>query len=103
VSTYHKGNATNNVIMIIDTLMLNNSAVWGGGICNDVLDGPQNNPVILRNVTFKGNSYPLAARTGGGGIRVNFFPQVIRPKDVFNISNSVFDSNSAYYGGGSTN
>ncbi|XP_065890677.1 uncharacterized protein [Dysidea avara] len=100
VSIYHKGNATNNTIMITDSLMLNNRAVWGGGICNDVLDAAQNNSVILRNVTFRGNSCPLAAGTGGGGIRIHFFPQVSMPRDVFTISNSIFDSNSAYYGGG---
>ena len=100
ISVHFKGNATNNSIAILNCYMLNNGAVWGGGILVDILDFAQNNHVIIKDVHFKLNYIPIKTGTGGGAFRVHYYPQTDNPKNILNFTNCIFDSNSAYYGGG---
>ena len=100
ISIHFKGNATNNTIVIIDCLMQNNGAVWGGGILVDLLDFAQNNHVVVKDVHFILNYVPIRTGTGGGAFRVHYYPQINSPGNILNLTNCTFDSNSAYYGGG---
>ena len=102
VSVRFKGCAENNTINVIDCCMKKNQAVWGAGLLVDILDSAKNNRVIIKDVTFHNNSCPIHDGTGGGAIRIHYFPQVEvnSPTNIINITDSRFDSNSAYYGGG---
>ena len=100
VSVFFKGSSENNTINIIDCRIKNNHAIWGGGLLVDVLDSARNNRVVVKRVVFFNNSCPIDAITGGGGIRVNYFPQIESPRNLIVITDSIYDSNSAYYGGG---
>ena len=100
VSVFFKGSPEDNTINIIDCHIENNQAVWGGGLLVDVLDNATNNRVVVKRVVFCSNSCPIDAETGGGGIRVHYFPQIESPRNQINITDSIHDSNSAYFGGG---
>jgi len=100
ISIHFKGNATNNTIAIISCLMSNNGAVWGGGILVDLLDFAQDNHVIVKDVHFIYNCVPVITGTGGGAFRVHYYPQIDSPRNILNLTNCTFDSNSAYFGGG---
>ena len=100
VSVHFKGHSQNNTINVIDCYMAHNQAVWGAGLLIDVLDFAWKNRVIVKNVHFFHNLCPIDLGTGGGAIRIHYFPQVNSPSNTINITDSVFDSNSAYYGGG---
>jgi len=100
LSIHFKGKATNNSIVIRDSNIVDNGGLWGAGLLVDVLDDSVNNSVIVERVNFIGNSIPLNAGTGGGAIRIHFFPQTLSPRNVLNITDTLFDSNCAYYGGG---
>ena len=100
VSVHFKGSSLNNTINVINCYMKNNEALWGAGLLLDVLDHAENNTVIVKDVIFLNNSCPINAGTGGGAIRIHYFPQVNSPTNIINITDSRFDSNSAYYGGG---
>ena len=96
VSVYFKGSSVNNTISVIDCRIANNQALWGGGLLVDVLDSARNNRVVVKRVVFLNNS----AVTGGGGVRVNYFPQIKSPGNLIVITDSIYDLNCAYYGGG---
>ena len=100
VSVYFKGFSENNTISIIDCHIAHNQAVWGAGLLVDVLDNAKNNKVVVKGVNFFNNSCAVDIITGGGGIRIHYFPQLQLPNNVVNITDSIFDHNSAYYGGG---
>ena len=100
ILVHFKGFSVNNTINIINCCMKSNQAVWGAGLLVDVLDYAKSNKVAVKGVTFFNNSCPIDAGTGGGAIRIHYFPQVNAPSNIINITYSTFDSNSAYYGGG---
>ena len=100
LSVFFKGSSENNTINIIDCHLENNQAVWGGGLLVGVLDFARNNTVVVKHVTFSNNSCSIDAVTGGGGVRVYYFPQIESPRNLIVITDSIYDSNSAYYGGG---
>ena len=100
ISIHIKGVSVNNTINVINCRMKNNQAVWGAGLLVDILDSAKNNKVVVKGVKFIKNSCPIASGTGGGAIRVHYFPLIKAPTNIINITDSRFDSNSAYYGGG---
>ena len=100
ISIHIKGVSVNNTINVINCRMKNNQAVWGTGLLVDILDSAKNNKVVVKGVKFIKNSCPIASGTGGGAIRVHYFPVIKAPTNIIVITNSRFDSNSAYYGGG---
>ena len=100
VSVHFKGFSENNTINIIHCYMAYNQGVFGAGLLVDVLDSARNNKVKLKHVQFFHNLCPIEAGTGGGAIRIHYFPQIDFPSNIINITDSMFDSNSAYYGGG---
>ena len=99
LSIYLKGNAINNSIIITNCTINDNMAVWGGGILVDLLDSAQNNYIVITDVNFSNNSVYVADATGGGALRINYFPQVKSPSNIINVTGCRFDSNSAYFGG----
>ena len=54
----------------------------------------------MDNVYFFNNSCPIDAETRGGGIRVLLATQCQFPSNTITITDSVFDYNFAYFGGG---
>ena len=102
MSVYFKGLSENNTINIINCHIAHNQAVWGAGLFVDVLDNAKNNRVIVKRVTFLHNFCSVDATTGGGAIRIHFFAQLHLPNNTITVSDSMFDSNTAYYGGGAS-
>jgi len=100
LSMHFKGYSVNNSVTITNCVIRDNVAVWGGGILVDLLDSAQNNHIVIEDVKFINNSIPVEAGTGGGAIRIHYYPQLIRPGNIFNITNCMFELNSAYFGGG---
>ena len=96
---YFKGFAENNTVNIIDSYIAHNQAVWGAGFLVDV-DYASKNRIVMKNVYFFNNSCPIDAETGGGAIRVLFAAQVRIPSNMITITNSTFDYNFTYFGGG---
>ena len=92
-----KGSPENNTINVIAT---HNQALWGAGLIVDVLDSAKNNRVILKHVHFSHNSCTVDARTEGGAIKIHYFPKTESPSNIFITIDSIFDSDSVYYGGG---
>ena len=99
LSMHFKGNATNNNVTITNCTIENNTAVWGGGMLIDLLDLAQSNHIVIKNVTFANNLIPIKAGTGGGALRMNYFPQVDNAANIVNVTECRFDNNSAYFGG----
>ena len=99
LSIHFKGNASNNSIIITNCTITDNMAVWGGGILMDFLDSAQNNHIVIKDVYFSNNSIYVEDATGGGALRINYFPQVESPSNIVNVIDCKFDSNSAYFGG----
>ena len=102
ISIYFKGFSENNTINIIDCHIAHNQAVWGAGLLVDVLDNAKNNRVIVKRVKFFNNFCSVDATTGGGAIRIHFFAQIHLPNNTIAIEGSMFDNNTAYYGGGTS-
>ena len=100
ISVHFKGVSVNNTINVINCSMVNNQAVWGAGLLVDILDSAKNNKVVIKGAKFINNSCPITSGTGGGAIRVHYFPLIEAPTNIISITDSRFDSNSAYYGGG---
>ena len=102
LSVHFKGNATNNSIVVTDSVVRGNGAIWGGGLLFDILDSSKNNLVVVDYVRLIENSCLLSLGSGGGAIRIHFFPQLAMgaSANIINISNCAFYNNSAYYGGG---
>ena len=100
ISIHLKGFSENNTINIINCHIAHNQALWGAGILVDVLDSARNTRIVMKHVYFLNNSCPIVAGTGGGAIRIHYFPRTDSPRNIINITDSIFDANSAYYGGG---
>ena len=102
LSVHFKGNATNNTISISDSIVKGNGAIWGGGLLFDILDSSTHNLVVIDHVILIDNLCFLGLGSGGGGIRIHFFPQLAMgaSANIINILNTIFYNNSAYYGGG---
>ena len=99
LSMHFKGNATNNSIMITNCTIEDNMAVWGGGMLVDLLDSAQSNHIVIKDVNFANNSIPIETGTGGGALRINYFPQVDNAANIVSVTECKFDGNSAYFGG----
>ena len=99
LSIFFKGKTTTNTFTIKNCNTSNNEAIWGGGILIQLLDSAQNNNIIIKEVRFINNTIPYKTGTGGGGIKINFFPQVDSPSNIVSITDCIFDHNSAYFGG----
>ena len=100
ISVHLKGFSENNTINIISCHITRNQALWGAGILVDLLDSAKITRIVMKHVHFLNNSSPIEAGTGGGAIRIHYFPRTESPRNIINITDSIFDSNSAYYGGG---
>jgi len=111
LSIVFKGNAHNNTITIDKCDFNHNSASWGGGILVEFEDTSKFNKVIIKNTNFTENSVIVDTEhaknigdygTSGGGVRVGFvsLPRNSVQYNSMLFDNCIFDSNSAYWGGG---
>ena len=99
LSMFFKGNTINNNFTLTNCTTQNNVALWGGGMVIQLLDSAQNNNITINEVYFINNRIPFETGTGGGGIKINYFPQVNSPSNIVIITDCIFDNNSAYFGG----
>lgn len=114
LSIVFKGNAHNNNITIDNCNFNHNSASWGGGMLVEFEDASKFNEVVIRNTNFTNNSVIIDTEhrknigdygTSGGGVRVGFvllsrnYSESVQYNSML-FDNCVFDSNSAYWGGG---
>ena len=109
LSVFFKGHSLQNVINISDCVFDHNYAVWGGGFHSDIVDYSTGNVLILKNCNFTNNHCTyndtlITTGTGGGGARIAFLFYDHKQSKVTDNSvqfiNCIFQSNSAYYGGG---
>ena len=100
LSMLFKGNVTNNTFIITNCTAKNNMAIWGRGMLVYFLDSARNNNVTIKEVIFVNNSIPDRTKTGAGGLKIHYFPQVDSPTNTINVMDCTFESNFAYFGGG---
>ena len=85
-----------------------NTATWGGGLLADFLQNAVNNSLIVEDCVFFNNTCLCnntcqVDGTGGGGVRISFKChsfEICNITNNVNFSNTTFERNSAYYGGG---
>lgn len=88
-------NVTDFTATIVDTRILQNTAVSSGGaVFISFYDSSTNNRVIIRNATFEENS----CNQDGGAISVNAFE--VANDNILIVENSTFHRNQAKIGGG---
>ena len=96
------GNAKRNVFNITDSVFVNNTALWGGGLFVSFGDESENNLVSITGCLFKTNRAFFA----GGGVRVeSHFKEsddlkLITAGNLIKFVNSSFYRNFAIWGGG---
>ena len=106
LSIFFKGNASNNSITVTDCIFDSNKALWGGGLFVEFQDSAFKNTFTIISSHLLNNSLYFNDRlnegTGGGGARVGyvFFDKALSYSNEIVFHDCVFDSNSAYYGGG---
>ena len=80
---------------IVNSLFLENSAVWGGGLCIHAQQLTSNNTIFVTNSSFRNNT----ATKGGGGFYIKL------DKDFENFilfQNASFEGNFAEFGVGTS-
>ena len=88
-------NVTGFSVTIVDTKIVENTAVSsGGGMFISFFEGSTNNSVIVRNTTFEEN----ACNQDGGAISVNAFQ--FANDNTLTVEDSIFHANEATMGGG---
>ena len=107
MSVFFRGNSTNNNIDIINTVFVNNIAVWGGGLFIEFNHYASGNTVNIKgNSQFSNNECDDSDDldiTGGGGVQIVYAPynNLISPHhNSVKFSQCNFADNTAYWGGG---
>ena len=101
-----RGVAQNNTIVMKDSKFLHNQAVWGGGLCIELLDHSKGNYFVLEDLVFDRNYLSLhnflkITGNGGGAVRIAVIPIFFLDYNTtFNFINCSFLKNSADHGGG---
>ena len=105
LSIIFRGNSKSNVITIVNCTFLNNTAMFGGGgVFVEFQDYAFNNSVNMLSSNLFNNSafYYNEGIVGGGGVQISF--KMLDNSNVLNntvfISETHFEGNHAYYGGG---
>ena len=105
LSTFFKGTANSNTILLTNCSFEKNEAVWGGGLLVEFDDSSSNNSVEVMYTVFEENScqyHPFSYNgTGGGGARIAFvgFSNEVKGNNITMVGTS-FNNNQAYFGGG---
>ena len=109
MSVFFRGNSTNNNIDIINTVFVNNTAVWGGGLFIEFNHYASENTVNIKGQSqFSNNECDDSDNpdiTGGGGVQITYAPfnSLISPShNNVTFSDCNFASNSAFWGGGAS-
>ena len=100
LGVFFRENASGCIIEIKSCNFSRNKASWGGGLQVEMSDNTEKNSFVMQATTFWGNHAVLA----GGGARLGNLPYkgVQLRLNQFNISNCIFESNKATWGGGTT-
>ena len=105
LSVFFKGNAENISIIVNNTVVCYNDALWGGGVFVEFQDESLYNSFIMESSIIEQNTCytsSLFNGTGGGGVRAGYiFYNASRGhyNRMFFIS-TCFNNNMAYWGGG---
>ena len=108
MSVFFRGNSTNNSIDIINTVFVNNTAVWGGGLFIEFNHYASGNTITIKEHSqFSNNKCSdddyNPDITGGGGVQIIYTPynSLISPShNNVTFSQCDFASNTAFWGGG---
>lgn len=107
LSIVFKGTASDNTVIVDDCYLLENVALWGGGVFVEFEDDSKNNSVTFKNTSLflnqVLNNSPTNG-TGGGGARIDFlhFNESLNVphNNTVSFDECTFFSNSANHGGG---
>ena len=106
MSVFFRGNSTNNIINIINTDFVNNTAVWGGGLFVEFNHYTNNNTLTVEYSQFSDNSCVDSDNpdgTVGGGVQIAYAPygsSILPSHNSVTFSQCSFTHNTAYWGGG---
>ena len=94
-----KGDSFGSSVTVYNCTFINNTAVWGGGLEASFQDESMNNSLIVVKCTFQQNTCPM---NGGGGANIGytFYKPPFPCHNRVAISDSIFNSNDARFGGG---
>ena len=100
LAVYLRENASDCIIEIKSCNFSDNKASWGGGLQVEMSGNTENNSFVMQATVFLENHAVLA----GGGARLGNLPykEVQLRLNRFKISNCIFESNKAAWGGGTT-
>lgn len=103
---FFKGNATNNTVVVSESCVSHNKALWGAGLFVEYQDLSKNNMFLMENSILDNNQCINSSSeqdgTGGGGARVGyiFFGPTHSKYNRMIFDNVNFTANRAYFGGG---
>ena len=101
IALYINGHSANHSIFISNCILINNSAVFGGGLFVQFRDNPVNTSLVIKATNFTNNSCYIY---GGGGISLGFVISNNSSNSVanntINLIDCVFERNSAKGNGG---
>ena len=106
MSVFFRGNSTNNIIDIINTDFVNNTAVWGGGLFVEFNHYTNGNTLNVERSQFSNNSCVDSDNpdgTVGGGVQIAYAPydsSILPSHNSVTFSQCTFTHNTAYWGGG---
>ena len=113
LSVFFKGNARNNSIFVKNSTVLDNQALWGGGIFSEFQDFSESNilhvhsTIVERNRCYNDSSFNEG--TGGGGVRLGIIFYNLTSEGYsyahnnhFLFENCSIVENDAYWGGGTS-
>ncbi len=106
LSIFFKGRSVNNSIQVRSCSIMNNIALWGGGLFMEFQDMSNNNNFSMEATKIESNHcFHHASESkgsGGGGARVGyiFFAPTHAHHNRMSFLNVTFAGNKAYYGGG---
>jgi hypothetical protein len=95
IAIFVKGEVSGATITIKDVHIVQNQAIWGGGMYIHFCKHAYDNTVYIENTNISGN---ICKQYGGGGVDIGFTNENRANSIVFKKSN--FEHNRAFFGGG---
>ena len=106
MAIFFSGNSSANNVSLSSCNFFGNSAIFGGGLLGEFNDGAQYNSLILYNCSFVENTCFNSTQVnggGGGGARLGFLlyskTSAVTNNEI-QVSETTFEGNTAYFGGG---
>ena len=107
MSVFFRGYSTDNTINIINTVFVNNTAVWGGGLFIEFNHHASGNKITVKDHSQFSNNNCIdnddTEITGGGAVQIAYTPydsHSLPNHNDITFSHCDFANNTAYWGGG---